>query len=239
MSYLQDLLGYIQQIHTTLPKSTTLMEDEEFAERYNNEKWLQNADCNFLMNLCWIARTPRTQFDLWDKVRPIFVSEYGSDIRNIRTEDDCRKLGYYPKLVPYGWLPTLAKYLREEKLSFAQLLEHMKPLNGIKTKNAFTKVLGIESGKAKRVSVFIRDFLGKNVFPIDSNVEYVLTSLGLPDNEELMVKLCERVNVDPKRFERQLYVHGQEVCGYGENCVLKGLCLSSLLDITNRCHARK
>jgi len=239
MSYLQHLLSYIQQVHSTLPKSTKLMEDKEFAKRYNKQKWLQNPDCNFLMNLCWIARTPKTQFDLWDRVRPIFISEYNSDIRNIRTESDCRKLGYYPKLVPYSWLPNLARYLREKRLSFSQFLEHAKSLNGMETRIAFTEVLKIKSGKAKRISVFIRDFLEKNVFPIDSNVEYVLASLGLPDDEELMIRLCERANVDPKSFERQLYVHGQEVCGYGKNCALEGICVSSLLDIENRCNSRK
>jgi len=239
MSYLQDLLSYIQQTHSILPKSTKLMEDKEFAKRYDKQEWLQNPDCSFLMSLCWIARTPKIQFDLWDRVHPIFISEYNGDIRNIQTESDCRKLGYYPKLVPYSWLPNLARYLREKGLSFSQFLEHMKSLNGIKTRAAFTKILKIKSGKAKRISVFIRDFLEKNVFPIDINVEYVLTSLGLPDDEELMVRLCERANIDPKRFERQLYAHGQKVCGYGKNCVIKGICISSLLDIEDRCNGRK
>jgi len=239
MNYLQNLSDYIQQIHNTLPKSKKLMEDKEFTKRYNKQKWLQNPDCNFLMSLCWIARPPKVQFGLWDKVRPIFISKYSSDILKIRTKSDCKKMGYYPRLVPYNWLPNLAKYLREKGISFSQFLENLKTFDGIGTRNKIAEILKIERGKAKRVSVFIRDFLEKNVFPIDSNVEYVLASLGLPDDEELMVRLCERASVDPKRFEKQLYKHGQEVCGYGKNCVLKGKCISSLLNVGDRCNGRK
>lgn len=238
MSNLQNLSAYIREIHHKLPKSKRLMEDKEFAKRYGKEKWQKNLDCDFLMSLCWIARTPKAQFDLWDKVRPIFISKYGSDIRNIRTTSDCKKMGYYPKLVPYDWLPNLARYLKEKGISFSQFLEGLKPLDGIEIRNKFMEILEIESEKAKRISVFIRDFLLKNVFPIDSNVEYVLTSLGLPNDEELMVKLCERTSVDPKRLEKQLYVHGQEVCGYGKKCVLKGICVSSLLNIGEKCNGR-
>ncbi|MCJ7560892.1 hypothetical protein MUO79_09815 [Candidatus Bathyarchaeota archaeon] len=224
-----------------MPKSVKLKEDDEFVKRYGKDpSWLENPDCNFLMSLCWIARTPKVQFDLWDTVRKVFTSpEYGGDIRNIKTKNYCQKMGYYKKLVPYDWLPNMAKHLRYIDLSFSQFLDTLKPLNGIEVRNKFTEILGIESLRAKRISVFIRDFLEKNVFPIDSNVEYVLTSLGLPNNEELLVKLCEGAAVDPKLFERQLYAHGQEICGYGKQCVLKGVCVSSLLNITNRCNGRK
>jgi len=239
INYPKGLLSYIQRIHSTLQKSTKLMEDKDFAKRYGGQKWLQDPDHNFLMGLCWIARTPKAQLDLWDRVHQNFTSKYSGDIRNIQTKSDCRKLGYYPKLVPYSWLPNLARYLRKKGLSFSQFLKQIGSLNGLQTKTEFTKIMEIKSGKAKRISVFIRDFLGKDVFPIDSNVEYVLTSLGLPNDEELLVRLCERANVDPKRFERQLYVHGQEVCGYGKNCALKGMCISSLLGIKDRCNGRK
>lgn len=238
MSYLPNISVYIREIHHKLPKSKRLMEDKEFAKRYSKEKWLKNPDCNFLMSLCWIARTPKAQLDLWDKVRPIFISKYGSDIRNIQTKSDCEKMRYYPRLVPYDWLPKLAKYLKKKGKSFSQFLDGLKPLDGIETRDKFTEILEIKTERAKRVSVFIRDFLRKNVFPIDSNVEYVLASLGLPNHEELMVRLCERASVDPKRFEKQLYVHGQEVCGYGKKCVLEGICVSSLLNIEGKCNGR-
>jgi hypothetical protein len=239
MSYQQHLSDYVTQIHKKLPLSTKLSEDKEFAKRYNGASWLKSADCNFLMSLCWIARTPKVQFDLWDMVRPKFISEYHGDIRNILSPIDCQKLGYYAKLVPYNWLPNLSKYLREHKMTFSQFLDSLKALDGIETRNKFAEVLEIESLKAKRISVFIRDFLEKNVFPIDSNVAYVLSSLGLPNDEELMVKLCEKANVDPKKLERQLYALGQEVCGYGNQCNLKGICISSVLNIASRCYGRR
>ena len=231
-------MRYVKQIHNTLPRLPKLKEDTEFVKRYDKEKWLQNPDCNLLMGLCWIARIPRAQFNLWDKVRPVFLSEYGSDIRNIRLESDCKKLGFYPKLVPYSWLPNLSKYLSEKALTFSQFLESLETLNGIETRDVFIKTLKIKSERAKRISVFIRDFLEKNVFPIDSNVEYVLSSLGLPNDEELMVRLCERATVDPKIFERQLYAHGQEICGYGKDCLLRTICASAILGIENRCNKR-
>lgn len=241
MSYLQNFSNYIVEVYGKLPKSVKLAEDNEFVKRYGkNPAWLAKPDCSFLMSLCWIARTPKVQFDLWDTVRKVFTSRaYGGDIRNVRTKNDCQKMGYYKKLVPYDWLPNLAKYLRDKDLSFGQFLDTIKQLNGIETRDRFTEILGIERSRAKRISVFIRDYLEKNVFPIDSNVEYTLISLGLPNNEDLMVKLCEKAGVDPKLFERRLYAHGQEICGYGKQCILKGICVSALLNIANRCNGRK
>ena len=133
----------------------------------------------------------------------------------------------------------MARYLRNHDWTFSQFLDTLKTLSGIEVRDKFTEILGIESSQAKRISVFIRDFLEKNVFPIDSNVVYVLTSLGLPSNEDLLVRLCEIARVDPKLLERQLYAHGQEICGYGKQCCLKGVCVSSLLKMDNRCIGRK
>lgn len=240
MNDLSSFSNYIIEINHKLPKISKLKEDKEFVKRYGqNPVWAASPDYNFAMSLCWIARTPDVQFNLWDIVRKVFESKYRGDIRQVITEKDCEQIGYYKKLVPYSWLPNLSKYLRDNKMSFNQFLDSIKTLDGIETRDKFIKILGIEESKAKRISVFIRDYLEKNVFPIDSNVEYVLASLGLPNNEELLVRICENANVDPKQLERQFYAHGQEICGYGKQCCLKDTCISSLLKINNRCIGRK
>ena len=240
MSALSDLCRYVSEINKKLPKSVKLNEDHEFIRRYGqNPAWLASPDYNFVMSLCWIARTPDIQFNLWDKVRKAFASQtYGGDVRRVMTKKDCEKMGYYKKLVPYDWLPNLSGYLRQKNLSLSEFLDTIKTLDGIETRNKFIEILDIESSKAKRISVFIRDYLGKNVFPIDSNVEYVLTSLSLPNNEDLLVRLCENAGVDPKHLEKQLYAHGQEICGYGKQCSLKSICVSSLLGMNDRCIGR-
>jgi len=228
-----DILDYIRKIYHELNKTPLESTEVSLRTRYGSAMWIDNSDYNFVMCLCWIARTENVQWALWDRVRPIFKSEFDGDIRNIQTKEDCVKLGYPPKLVPHDWLPNLSKYLRRTDISFNDFLQKIKGKTGIEILDEFRSILGIK-GEAKRVSVFIRDFLKKDVFPIDINVRYVLKSLGLPESEEMMVHLCKDARVDPKILERLFYRHGQDICGKGGPCPIKKLCLSDIFGL-NRC----
>jgi len=226
-----NLLRYIQKIHEVLEKERKLPEP---LASYQGEEWVDSPDYNLMMHLCWIARVDERQEKLWEEVRPKFKSKYQEDIRNVKEDKDCRELGYPKKLVPYSWLPKLSEYLRKENKSFGEFLQDMKDKNGIETRDKLKSIMGIKGKEAKRISVFIRDFLKKDVFPIDINVRKMLKSLGLPEYEEMMILLCKNASVDPKKFERLLYYHGKEICGKGKKCALHGLCLSSVFKL-NKC----
>jgi len=226
-----DLLRYIQKIYEVLEKQHKLPEP---LASYQGEEWVDNPDYNLVMHLCWIARVDERQQKLWEEVRPKFKSKHQGDLRNIKEDNDCRELGYPKKLVPYSWLPKLSEYLRKENKSFRALLQDMKDMNGIETRDELKSIMGIKGKEAKRISVFIRDFLKKDVFPIDINVRKMLKSLGLPEHEEMMVHLCKNAGIDPKKLERLLYHHGKEICGKRKKCALQGLCLSSIFKL-KRC----
>ena len=228
-----NLLEYIRKVYQELSKTPLSEVEAIYRGIYGDAKWISDPDCHFVMTLCWIARIEEVQWALWDKVRPIFQSKYGGDIRNIEAKEDCKTIGYPKRLVPYDWLPNLSRHLRSQNKSFGDFLEERKDNTGIEIRDELKSILGIR-GEAKRISVFIRDFLKKDVFPIDINVRYVLRSLGLPEHEEMMVHLCRNAGADPKVFERLLYRHGQEICGKGEECPLAKLCLSSVFGL-NRC----
>ena len=45
----------------------------------------------------------------------------------------------------------------------------------------------------------------KNTFPIDTRVEYMLSILGLPNNEDMMIQLCEKEGINARILDRMLY----------------------------------
>ncbi len=225
-----DVLNHIREVYSELEKQHPHKLEEEYG------MGADRPDLCFLACLCWIARTDEIQRNLWDKVKINFMEHYNGDIRNIKTENDCKKLGYPEKFVPYRWLPRLSKYLDKEGISFWEFLKMMESRTGIEIRDEFIDILKIGGNKAKRISVFIRDYPNwkKNVFPIDRNVDKMLKHLGLPNDEEIMVHLCEKANVSPRLFERLLYEHGKEVCGHGKTCSINKICLCNKLGL-NRC----
>ncbi len=58
------------------------------------------------------------------------------------------------------------------------------------------------AGEGKTLSVFVRDCVKGNCFPIDSRVANQLGSFGLPKNERLLVSLCLSEGLNPRRIAR-------------------------------------
>lgn len=225
-----DVLNYIREVNSELEKQHPhKLTDENYGVDTDKPDFL------FLACLSWIARRDERQSDIWETVKINFKKEpYKGDIRNIKTENDCMKLGYPETFVPYSWLPELSKYLNERDISFKEFVKEMENKTGIEIRDEFISILKIHGVKAKRISVFIRDCLKKNVFPIDSNVDKMLRHLGLPNDEEIMVRLCEEAKIDPKSFEKLLYEHGKIICEHGKPCSIEKICLCNKLGL-NRC----
>ena len=60
----------------------------------------------------------------------------------------------------------------------------------------------------KTLSVFVRDCVGGNCFPIDSRVEKVLRRHGLPADERLLVSLSLELGRNPRELARMFYRAG-------------------------------
>ncbi len=74
--------------------------------------------------------------------------------------------------------------------------------------DAIVRDLRATSGKT--LSVFVRDCVGGNCFPIDSRVEKEFLLHGLPANERLLVSLSLAVNRNPRQVARMFYEAGAE-----------------------------
>jgi len=226
-----DILNNVRKVYSKLRKQHPhKLIDEDYG--INSGK----PDYWFLAALCWIARGDSRQTELWDRVKTNFQKKYDEDIRKIITDKDCYGVGYPEKLVPYKWLTELSQHLNEKNISFSEFLDSMKNWTGIQIKKEFMRIMHVGDEKAKRISVFIRDYpkWKKDVFPIDRNVSKMLKCLGFPDDEEIMINLCREAKVDTKLFERLLYEHGKMICGHGKNCTIEEFCLSKRFNL-DRC----
>ena len=60
----------------------------------------------------------------------------------------------------------------------------------------------------KTLSVFVRDCVGGNSFPIDSRVEKELRKHGLPSDERSLVSGCLEMGKNPRSVARMFYQSG-------------------------------
>jgi hypothetical protein len=61
------------------------------------------------------------------------------------------------------------------------------------------------AGEGKTLSVFIRDCVKGNCFPIDSRVAKQLDTYSLPVNERSLVSLCLGMELNPRKTARIFY----------------------------------
>ena len=60
----------------------------------------------------------------------------------------------------------------------------------------------------KTLSVFVRDCVGGNSFPIDSRVERELTKHDLPNDERALISACLELGKNPRQIARMFYQSG-------------------------------
>ena len=107
------------------------------------------------------------------------------DISQIETNID-----WYPLDWQNNFTHTAVKNLKTQNVSFDIFckntsLSKLQDLVGTKT-------------KPKVISLFCRDALKIPSFPIDRHVRRKLIELGLPANEEEMIRLCISLDIDPR-----------------------------------------
>ena len=201
----------LREVYDKLRLEYNRCDDDSWMKDINNWFGIDETERNipdyyFILNLCYGPWREKRQKEVWQTVHKRFKEHFKGDLRQI---DDV--LGF-----PLAWQEKRARrlrnYLKKKGVSFAKLLQLIKSKNGLVIRNGFRKVIGASSDATKTISTFIRDYLRKDVFPIDSRIEKMLSYLGLPRDEDMMVVLCKKVGVNPRILNRMLYKH------YGEKC---------------------
>ncbi len=142
------------------------------------------------------------------KFFPSFIQQAERDIRN-----------FTPALLAnwrlrQAWMKTrlcrMAEVLRDQRLRMSDYVASLRETESRATpENPMPALARImrdhRAGEGKTLSVFIRDCVKGNCFPIDSRVAKQLNAFGLPANERQLVSLCLRLSLNPRRTARIFY----------------------------------
>lgn len=99
---------------------------------------------------------------------------------------------------------SMADYVAElQRLEHSALPDQPSPaLNKIRA--------DLRAGEAKTLSVFVRDCVKGNCFPIDSRVRRLLQAYEIPEDEEKLVSMSLALGKDPRRVARMFYESGSQ-----------------------------
>jgi hypothetical protein len=142
---------------------------------------------------------------------PRFVQEANRDIRAMT-----------PELVAdwklrSRWMKTrlcrMGAVLRERGWTMADYVDHLRAVERAATPSDPMPALDaiIRDHRAtgwKTLSVFVRDCVGGNCFPIDSRVAKELQRSGLPEDERRLVSLALPLGRNPREIARMFYAAG-------------------------------
>jgi len=145
--------------------------------------------------------------------KPLFVETAGRDIR-----------GFISNLESYNglrssWMKSrlckMATILRDRGISMDEYVTYLQALDTEATPDnpmpSFDAIIRDHCATGwKTLSVFIRDCVLGNCFPIDSRVEKSLAKWNLPVDERLLVSLCLEIKRNPREIARMFYGDGGE-----------------------------
>jgi len=219
----------IKAVYTRLrPIHNAHGECEDRRAEDNTRQWLgalavKSPDHWLLTCVCYGPWREERQKEVWQRAGPRFEVNLGGDIRNI-AEHNVRTLGF-PFDWQREWLVSLSNYLRKQGKSFEELVKTL-PKDGLEARDELLKALGVKGDKSKILSVFVRDCLKRDVFPIDTRVQFLLSTLELPQDERELVRLCQKAEVSPSVLNRMFYSHQGRFCQArrSSDCPLTSLC---------------
>jgi hypothetical protein len=142
------------------------------------------------------------------KFGPLFVRAANRDVRNFR-----------PIMPEYAGLRSnwmkdrlckMGEILRKRGMSMQQYVAELRTLErGAKADDPTPALDRIVQDHAatgiKTLSVFVRDCVGGNCFPIDLRVERQLRKYSLSLNERLLVRMCLVMEKNPRELARVFY----------------------------------
>ncbi len=143
---------------------------------------------------------------------PQWVRSTRGDMRAVATE-----MAHAWKLRS-GWMKSrlsrMAQILVERQISLADYVQHLRQLEGGATpENAMPALDAIVADHRasgwKTLSVFVRDCVGGNCFPIDSRVARELDRRGLPVDERQLVGLSLAIGRNPRQIARLFFAAGE------------------------------
>lgn len=144
---------------------------------------------------------------------PQFVQRAGGDMREV-TSDLVRDWR-----LRSGWMKTrlsrMAQILNERQISMSDYVNTLRQLETAATPENPMPALDaiVVDHRAtgwKTLSVFIRDCVGGNCFPIDSRVAKELDRHGLPQDERLLVGMSLAMSRNPRQIARMFFAAGGE-----------------------------
>jgi hypothetical protein len=110
-------------------------------------------------------------------------------------------------------LCRMGQILRERSLTMSEYVERLQavertatPYNPMPALDAI--VSDHEAAGQKTLSVFVRDCVQGNCFPIDSRVSKQLAKYRLPQEERLLVSLSLAIGRNPRQIDRMFYELG-------------------------------
>ena len=143
--------------------------------------------------------------------KPLFVRAAQRDIRNFR-----EGMSEYAGLRSTWMARRLWKMgalLRSRGLAMSEYVDWLRRLEQQATPQEPTPALDtivrdLQATGWKTLSVFVRDCVGGNSFPIDSRVSKELSRWNLPVNERVLVGLSLSINRNPRQTARLFFEAG-------------------------------
>jgi hypothetical protein len=138
----------------------------------------------------------------------LFVQRAKRDIRNFKVS-----LGGYDGLRS-DWMKyricKMGALLRRRGISMVEYVDELRALDKNMTPEnpmpSLTKIISDHGAVGvKTLSVFVRDCVRGNCFPIDLRVRKQLHKYGLPDNEGLLVQMSRALHKNPRKLARMFY----------------------------------
>jgi hypothetical protein len=201
-----------------------LADDNAEAEM---RRWLDGADAPldwagqevtadewFFITMLYGQRTRDQQRLLIRNHFPRFVREARRDVRNLTSEVTrdwvLDQVWMKPRLLRMGTI------LRERGMTMQGYVDHLRRIDAKATPEDPMPALDtiVRDHRAtgwKTLSVFVRDCVGGNCFPIDSRVRKELERHGLPSGtevERLLVSLSLAIGRNPRQLARMFYEAG-------------------------------
>lgn len=186
------------QIKKMAPISVTTAElnIKQLSKQFKNIKpdnWLAGRNYSDAFVICVGAGPWR--FKRRQNVQRIVLEKLGEqDLSEIK---NCN---WYPFQWQNNFIEFMADYLRLSHQTMHKFCEYLKEIsNSVGSFPARQMLYDASSCPkgAKVLSLFCRDSLKIPSFPIDRHVKRFLLEHNLPTDEYKLVKLCEKVNVDP------------------------------------------
>ena len=225
-------------VHESELQNRLLSAAGELARRYANEllededtdgelrTWLDGKDTP----LPWTSPDLVTS-DEWFFISTLYgemtldgqrthIRKYYPTLFGDAADRDMRK--FVPDMAQYaglrsGWMKSrlakMGQILRDRGMTMDEYTAELRSVEQGATPGRPTPALDaiIRDHQAtgwKTLSVFVRDCVGGNSFPIDSRVEKELKRWELPIDERKLISLSLRIGRDPKKLARMFYMAG-------------------------------